>query len=59
MQLMLIMNEEQANKIEKKVASQLETVKKDLSGEISKVSDHQDTMEEEQRTIKPQMVALQ
>ena len=39
------MNDEQCKKIEEKVANQLETVKKDLTGSIDKVSERQDTME--------------
>ena len=59
LQLMKMMNDEQANNIERKVANQLETVKKDLSGAIAKVSDRQDNMEEDQKAMKTQMVALQ
>ena len=59
LQLMKMINDEQANNIERKVANQLETVKKDLSGAIAKVSDRQDNMEEDQKAMKTQMVALQ
>ena len=39
MELMEIMNDKQCKKIEEKVAGQLETVKKELTGTIDKVSD--------------------
>ena len=54
LQLMKVMNDEQVKNIEKKVATQLETVKKDLSGAMSKVSDRQ----EDQRAMKTQLVVL-
>ena len=59
LELMKRMNNEQIINIEKKVADQLDIVKKDLSGAISKVSDRQDNMEEEQKAMKTQMVAMQ
>ena len=59
MELMEIMNEKQFKKIEEKVASQLETVKKDLTGTIDKISERQDTMDNEQKVVKKQMESMQ
>ena len=59
MELMEIMNDKQCKKIEEKVASQLETVKKDLTGSIDKVSERQDTMENEHKVVKKQIETMQ
>ena len=53
--LMEMMNEKQCKEIESRVAGQLESVKKDLTGAIDKVNKRQDTMETEQNELKDQM----
>ena len=51
--------DKQCKKIEEEVASQLETEKKDLTGSIDKVSERQDTMEDEQKVVKKQIETMQ
>ena len=59
MELMQKMNEQQCKKLEEKVAEQLNTVKSELTVAISKVSDRQDSMEEDQKEMKSTMSAMQ
>ena len=59
MQLMNMMNEKQCKKIEESVAGQLDTVKKDLTVAINKVSDRQDSMEEKQSVMQSQIDSMQ
>ena len=59
MELMEAMNAKQCKKIEAKLVSQLETVKKDLTGTIEKVSERQDIMEDDQKVVKKQIENIQ
>ena len=59
MELMQKMNEQQCKKLEEKVAEQLNTVKSELTVAISKVSDRQDSMEEDQKEMRSTMSAMQ
>ena len=59
LELMQKMNEQQCKKLEEKVAEQLNTVKSELTVAISKVSDRQDSMEEDQKEMRSTMSAMQ
>ena len=59
LQLMEKINESQCRKIEERVSEQLNTVKSELTVAINKVSERQDSMEEEQKGMKNTMSAMQ